>query len=270
MQKLNVNELREHQLGILAYIDNICKKNNLKYFVSYGTLLGAIRHKGYIPWDDDIDIQMPRIDYEKFKKLVLKDNNKRYNIMSNTNVDWYFQNFSVVVDTTTKILGSDNLKEKHDTHIFVDVFPIDKFNNIKIVNRILLLLKLKHISLCKKNAIIYKDSKIKDFARAITWYLIHPIKPRFFTNIIEKIVRRNYDKDGKYEGTICASKDGIKEVHPANFFDNIIESDFENIKVPIIANYDKFLTQLYGDYMTPPSEEEKAIASHNLKAYKID
>ena len=91
MQYLEKNEIKEIQLGILDYVDDICKKNNISYFLSYGTMLGAVRHKGMIPWDDDIDISMYRSEYDKFIQAVEKDQHPYYKILSKETSDWYFQ-----------------------------------------------------------------------------------------------------------------------------------------------------------------------------------
>ena len=81
-ERLTVDELKKYELDILKFIDYVCKKYNIKYFVSYGTLLGAVRHKGFIPWDDDIDVAMYREDYERFQKAVIEENNdKIYNFI---------------------------------------------------------------------------------------------------------------------------------------------------------------------------------------------
>ena len=88
--------MREEQqimLSILKEFDRICRKNNLSYWLCSGTLLGAVRHKGFIPWDDDIDVAMFREDYERFQRAVIEENNERYTILSKDNSDWYFQNF---------------------------------------------------------------------------------------------------------------------------------------------------------------------------------
>ena len=134
-ERLTVDELKNYELNILKFIDYVCKKYDIKYFVNYGTLLGSVRHKGFIPWDDDIDISMYREDYERFQKAVIEEDNERYGILSKDNSEWYFQNFFVVIDKYT--LLEDNVKRnRRDSNIFVDVFPIDRFNDLNFVKNL--------------------------------------------------------------------------------------------------------------------------------------
>ena len=129
MKKLTLDEVKKIQLEILAYIDSFCKKNNISYFINYGTLLGAVRHKGFIPWDDDIDISMDREHYNMFIEKFNQDSSK-YKILSLDTDKAYFNNFIKVVDTTTKIVDNRNYKT-FSCGVFVDIFPMDKFGKLE-------------------------------------------------------------------------------------------------------------------------------------------
>ena len=151
-QKMTLKEIQNCQLDILKYIDYICKKYNIEYFVNYGTLLGAIRHNGFIPWDDDIDICMYRDEYNKFITAMENEKNDKYSILSKDTSKWYFQNFLVVIDKDTVL--EDHIKYKrHDTNVFVDVFPIDKFNDLNFVKKAHLMVTLRQICYIKKEYI---------------------------------------------------------------------------------------------------------------------
>ena len=267
-QKLSNNEIKIYETNILKYIDSICKENNIKYYIGYGTLIGAIRHKGFIPWDDDIDITMYREDYEKFKLIMLSDNHEKYSVLCEENSDWYFQNFLVITDNTTLI--EDNIKYKPiNTSIFVDVFPIDRFDDLKYVRKAHLLVTLKYLCYIKKQYIKYNDSKFKDFCRLLVWYLLRLVNPRFFTKRINRLREKYYKKDGKYEGLVGMSKDGLKEIFKSGTLEDIIYLDFEGMKVPAPKNYDIILKQFYGNYMEIPTKEEIEYKSHLLVAYRI-
>lgn len=267
-EKLTIQEIKEYELNILKFIDYICKKYDIKYFVNYGTLLGAVRHKGFIPWDDDIDISLYREDYEKFYKAVLKENNERYTILSKDNSSWYFQNFFVVIDKNTLI--EDNVKYKrYDTNIFVDVFPIDRFDDLNFVKKAHLNFTLKYICYTKKKNIQYKDNKIKDFLRLIFWYGLRLFNPRFFTKRMDNLLKKYSKKDGKYEGSIGIDKERMKSVFKAGTFHELIELPFEDMKVKAPKNYDKILSQFYGNYMQKPTDEEIEYNLHHINAYRI-
>ena len=116
MKKLSVKELREFQIGILDVVDEFCRKNNINYWLDSGTLLGAVRHGGYIPWDDDIDLGMLRGDYEKFAEMFNKENDRFKFVDIETDRNFYCA-YGKVLDTATV------LKDGHmDSHINIDIF----------------------------------------------------------------------------------------------------------------------------------------------------
>lgn len=267
MKLMSKQDLKKHQLEILDFINDICKKNDIPYFLNYGTMLGAVRHKGMIPWDDDIDISLFREDYNKLIDQINKCNHPKYKVLDYYNSDWYFHNFAAIIDTTTII--KDTVKYKpHDTSVFVDVFPVDTFDDLSIVKKGYRLAALRQLCYIKKENATYGDSKIKDFIRVVCWYVLRLVNPRFFYKKIEKLVSSNSRKNGKYEGAVGVSKGGMKEIFPSGTLKDIIYVEFEGRKLPIPKNYDTCLTQYYDDYMTPPSAEEQQWYSHNIQAYK--
>ena len=122
MKKITVEELKKFQLEILGVVADFCEKNNIKYWIDSGTLLGAIRHKGYIPWDDDIDVGMLREDYNKFSKIFNEKNN-RYKFVCIENTPDLFVPHGKVCDTTTELYEPD--ETGHKTSINIDIFVYD-------------------------------------------------------------------------------------------------------------------------------------------------
>ena len=267
MQYLEKNEIKEIQLGILDYVDEICKKNDIPYFLSYGTMLGAVRHKGMIPWDDDIDISLYRKDYERLLKAIEEDNHPVYRVLSYDTSSWYFHNFAAILDTSTVI--EDNVKYKrHDTSLFIDVFPIDQFSDLSIVDKSYKYVALRQLAYIKKERAVHGDSKLKDFLRLCTWYPLRLVNPRYFYKKIDQLVKNSVIENPAYEGAVGVGKEKMKEVFPAGTFEELILTEFEGRMLPIPKNYDAFLTQMYGDYMTPPSKEMQEWYSHSIKAYR--
>ena len=139
MQKLSLDEIKNSELLILDDIDRVCRKNNIKYSLAFGTLIGAVRHKGFIPWDDDIDIVMTRDNYDKFIHTYINEKNENYSILNHEFDKNYYHQFTKVVDNRTTI-NNDNLREIKNMGVWVDVFPVDKISsknlrlNLKLIN----------------------------------------------------------------------------------------------------------------------------------------
>ena len=125
-----MNDLQLKMLDMMSWYHNLCEKNNLKYYVVGGTALGTIRHKGFIPWDDDIDVGMPREDYEKFKELASNsDLSARYAIEFPSGKKDFLYPYGKIYDTTTTLIEHTRYKTKRG--IFIDVFPLDGIGNDK-------------------------------------------------------------------------------------------------------------------------------------------
>ena len=266
MRKLSIEEAKKIELDILDFIDSFCKEHGINYCINYGTLIGAIRHKGFIPWDDDIDLSMTRENYERFIQLF-SEKQSRYQMLSLETDDQYFNNFIKIVDPTTKIIDTRNTKT-YDSGVFIDIFPMDTFNDTKVVDICYKLESFKLLSFSKHKNIVYGDSKLKDLIRTLFWLLLRPVSPRFFANQIEKQIQKYRVKDGKYIAFI-PSKAKEKEIFPRDMFDELIETPLEHLVLPAPKRFDVVLKQFYDDYMTVPPKE-KQIYIHEFEAYKLE
>lgn len=262
MKPLTSQEIKARQLEIVDALHNFCIQHDLTYFMNYGTLIGAVRHQGVIPWDDDMDFMMPRKDYQKFIQAFPKD--ERFQLLSLETNKKYYNNFAKLIDTETFIEDTRNSKT-YPSGVFIDIFPYDRFDDMKVVEKTYIWESLKLLSFSKQENITYGDSMLKDVIRTIIWFILRPISPRVFAHKIEQVIHTYKTTQGKYEG-LLASKFKQKEVFPAGIFDDIIELVFEERHLPAPKEYDKLLTQYYGNYMELPPKD-KQVNPHGTIAY---
>lgn len=143
MRHLTLQELQQFSLDILKDVAGFCEKNNIRYSLGYGTMLGAVRHKGFIPWDDDVDIMMPREDYEKFRTIY---KSKLYSFIDSRNTPDCYIAFGRVCDTKKTLASSCIPWVKKDVGVWIDIFPVDRVPDDKdtfdrIYDSLLLLMK---------------------------------------------------------------------------------------------------------------------------------
>ena len=187
---------KQIELEILDYIDTLCKKHNINYIINYGTLIGAVRHQGFIPWDDDIDLSMPREDYQRFINIFQKGKNK-YKLLSLETDKNYFNNFIKITDSTTKIIDTRNTKPM--SQVFLSIFSLWIALMIpKVIDTCYKLESFKLLSFSKHKNIVYKDSLLKDLIRTAFWLLLRPVSPRYFANKIEKEIQKYNRENGQY------------------------------------------------------------------------
>ncbi len=261
-------EYKKVLVSILRYIDDICNKNNIMYFVFYGSLLGAVRHKGIIPWDDDIDIAMLRDDYEKFTRLFNNQEGEKYQLVSIDTKENYYLLTSKIIDTDTVLI--ENVEAAIEIGAFVDLFVLDRLGSsrIKIKQmawkiKILYCFVLPKLIADKENRSFIKKIIIKA-ARRVTNCI--DIKKALIK--IRRIAMQYNDiTDSEYCGAMSSFIYGEKEVFPLQWLAERKRVAFEGIEVWIPAAYDKVLKHFYGNYMQFPPVDER-VSHHNFVCYK--
>ena len=257
MKKINDKEIRNIQLNILKEIVNFCIENNLKYFLAYGSALGAVRHNGYIPWDDDLDIVMLRDDYNEFLKKWNNKNNK-YKVLEFSLNNSIYPFTKVVDDSTYTVLSDSN----EHYGIWVDIFPLDKCPSQKIQNKGIRLRQLILGKLVKKN----NHNKIKYLIKRIIKFLFFFIPTKFLVKKILKLSQKFSNCETDYVANIVWASNGEKIINKNCIFNGeILKCKFENLELNIPSKYDEYLTSIYGDYMTPPPLNMQI--SHNFEAF---
>jgi len=264
---------------MLKSISTICAENNLRYYLCGGSLIGSVRHKGFIPWDDDIDIMMPREDYKKFLELAderLPDGIKIQNYTHFHYPQKPEMHHAQVIDLNTRIVRNWSNK-KSEINLWIDLFPIDGMPK-NILRRKLhyyhvmfwhVIMQLSWfdeiVNQSKPNRPFYEKAIIK-FIKLThlgkSWDTIKIIKK--MDSILEK-----YSFDSS---EYCCSLHGSyrqKEIHQRYLFDEVIELPFEDAKFKVPAEYDAILKQYYGNYMTPPETRAEKEDHHKIEIISL-
>lgn len=266
MKEINLEELKKNQLEILSEVHSFCENNQIHYSLCGGSLIGAVRHKGYIPWDDDIDIMMPRPDYEKFRNLFNKDNNSGLKFIDCFNDIQYFQPFGKVINTKTKLIESYD-RPVDAMGINIDIFPIDGLpsrgkEREKFWKKIL---RLRNI-----NSIIYQKENpnvkgIKKIARDILYYIFKFLPANYYAKKINFLAMKiPFDKSDTVADTVFGY--GKKEENPYSNFDSYVELPFEGFSFKVCVGYKIYLENIFGNYMQFPPVEQQ-VAKHKFSCY---
>lgn len=251
MKSIKEIDIKKVCLNILIEFDKICKKNNLRYSLAYGTAIGAVRHSGYIPWDDDIDVMMPREDYDKLLRLFSNDSN--YKLLCDSMPDYYYQ-YSKMIDSNYPI-KEYNRKEKM-MGLWIDIFPIDYITEISSSKKIKKYLNFYNHAIWYSG--IKKWTEKKTTKNKIIGLLIDFFGDKFFLKKHSLFIKKHCSRSGN----ICfASASPNIVFFPYDVFDSIVDVDFEGYKMNLTAHYDDYLTEIYGRYMDLPLKEQQ-VAHH--------
>ncbi|MBQ4119935.1 MAG: LicD family protein [Clostridia bacterium] len=259
-KELAPNELRELQLftlDILKVVVDFCNKNNIRYYLSEGSLLGAIRHKGFIPWDDDMDIAMPRDDYEKFLKLWGKEVHNNCRLYHQSTYKKYYLTFAKVIFTGKCRFSSlirQGLKSMNEVKgPGIDIFPLDETGplSIDLLKRAGTIRKYRNILLTK--AYYIKNPKKRKLYRTAAFFSSYKSLQKKITSLYTA----DRNKGVSYYTNFASAYNISKEIFPKDYFEPAKEVPFEDITVTVPCKSAEILTCIYGDFMTPPPKENR-------------
>ena len=270
MKYLTLEEIHKEETEILKKFISFCDENNLTYYICGGTFLGAIRHKGFIPWDDDIDVMMPRSEFEKMEKILNKKkiaDNLSFISYDNGNMHYPF---GKIINTNIKI-DESCIKDKLEQFLWIDIFPMDGipenereckklYRKTRKYRRLLLILYAEDS--CIEN---FSKTKLKKIIKKIMRMFI---RKKHMEKISKKFneISKTYDfNNSKYVGGVSWGYGPQEKLLKKDIHD--CKVDFEGIKVNTISCYEKYLTNLYGDYMKLPPVEKRI--THDIKVYRI-
>lgn len=262
-------------LSVMKDVDKICRENNIKYFLHAGTLLGAINHGGFIPWDDDVDITMFREDYERFCSILEKEHSDKYFIQTYL-TDYYHPDnrMKIRVKGTEFITGSDYDQKLISNGVFIDIAPLyssPKSNILRKFQKKIIYITDIVIQI-KLGNIIPTSLKTKIFLKPFTCF-----NRKALGRFLDFIMKYMQSEKSDQVGTLCCTFrneymgiDGYEnDMRPKKYYEKPIDIDFEGCKFMTITNYHDDLLRRYGENYMKPYPEEKRITKHGLEDFKI-
>ncbi len=250
-------QAKERLFEMLVHFDDFCRKNGINYSLGEGTLLGAVRHKGFIPWDDDIDILMLRSDFEKFLSCYVDGEYKVFHVNNDVN---YWNYVARLSDTRTAVYFPNSKRSIHGLWLGltpVDYIPDDESQWLRMRKRIAFWVRLCRQ---KKKAIPLEGGLRAFFLKCL--FKLLPIS--CFDRAFKKVVMKY---DNQKTGRLCKLNIRYEPfVFPSSVFDGYTELEFEGRRFMAVSHYDDYLKQMYGDYMTPPPVEKRET-KHNYQVY---
>ena len=267
--ELSVDRCKQIELEVLKYIKELCEKNHLKYYLMFGTLLGAVRHKGFIPWDDDIDILMPYEDYRKLLEIDKNSQDERYKLLCMEKNNDYNAPLAKMVDSKTILIQNYNLIEKVELGVYVDIFVLNGIGNTYEIAR---KNAKKNFSILKKwiySICLFKKSlSPRNIASIIKRLPFRLIGYRHYLSEVERFRQgKETDNNIYVTQTSLTSPNSVdRNIWKKEDFGEGVDICFEGEIFKAPNNYKQILTVLYGDYMVLPPRE-KQITHHDFKAY---
>lgn len=260
-KKLDIDEIKEVELGVMDYIHNICKEKGINYSLAYGSLLGAVRHRGFIPWDDDLDIALKRDQYDKLYQAILEDNNSIYKAVSRENDSRYPYPFYRVYDSRT-VYENNYIQNDIELGICVDIFPFDDYKDVN--KEITKLDMYRRLSVYTLYGIRNKEAGIKNIVRYLMLVVFRLTRVKTWNKKLNDCSR--VPVNSEYIDYLMESKKYSTKID-AKALDEVIECKFEDRVYNIPKDYDHILTTIYGeDYMEIPPLE-KRIQHDDFVAY---
>lgn len=247
----SLREIQLFELEMLKDVARVCERNNINYFLSDGTMLGAIRHGGFIPWDDDIDICMPIKDYKRFLKIGQKELGDRYFVQNYRTEKYYFDMFTQVrVNGTTSIpLSWINFDIHYGMHM--DIFPlVGLHDDAKKRDK-----QIKMFKLCK-SILADKYMEVMHETPSFRLWCLHKI-PRGLRKIFCRLNEKYFMLDPSEHKECTQIWYDFIDIYKSDIFEKMISVRFEDCEFKTVKKYEEYLTTQYGDWRTPPSEDQR-------------
>ena len=256
-ESISLPQLHKMETEVLQVFHDFCEEHHLTYYLFAGTLLGAVRHKGFIPWDDDVDVLMPRVDYEKFLTLFPKYNKLTHIKLATIDTPHYYVPIAKIYDSRFRT-NEPKLHDPCPLGPWVDIFPLDNMGNTfeqaeKLQKKVFLWHRIRN---WKATETGYKNFKCM-LKTMIRWLLL-PVPMRFFLQHIDNIAQcYASDTFTKYVFNVTLTPYRADKIMLSEWFTGKELHVFENRQFYIPSGWHEILKNFYGDYMTPPPTEKR-------------
>lgn len=267
MEELSLEELKVIEFDILKMFDRFCKEHNIRYFLGYGTLLGAIRYKKFIPWDDDIDVLVPREDYDRL--LTLFEDTQKYRLYAYERNRKYRFPFAKLCDMETRLTEIYYPYNGVELGVNIDIFPLDNWDDdLEMAKKEVLRIRkynsrLSYMKVDKPQT----DQRIRYAAWRVFVAWCRVRGSAYYIRKVTKECVKPSQIGSRYMGVKAWPIWGVRGIVPAEVFADAIDIEFEGAMFPAPIGYDTYLTCLYGDYMPEPPVEKRKT-HHSFVAYK--
>lgn len=267
-RRISIEDYKKILVEILKKIDYLCSEHNLNYQLAYGTLLGAVRHGGFIPWDDDVDIFMPREDYIKLQNLI-GNGLMGINFISIDNEPNTIYPFGKICDVNT-LLIEHGFRRVPGYGAYVDVFPLDyvpedEKKRQRIFKKYNTLIKL--IQHSSRTSYTRVNSEFRNIEKFLAFKIGHCFDTKKLVKKVDKELQNLSNKEKT--SFVSVPWDSYGEAFNINDIYNVKKIKFEDTMLNVSINYDAILNKIYGEYMKLPPESER-VNKHNLECYYLD
>lgn len=264
---LSSEELRKLQmksLEILLYFKKFCDENGLLFYLCGGCCIGAIRHKGFIPWDDDIDVFMPREDYEKlFALWNKKADTKKYSCLRTTKDQFIGNVMTTIVDNKTEVIRPWQKGKDGHKGVMIDVLPLDGCAPKGMKRKMQMIYSMIFSLYCSKMVPVNHGKLVSAVSKVLLSIVPGDNLKYKIWKFAEKQMSKYKISDSKYITELCAGPHYMKNEYPKEIFEKAVYKDFEDYSLPLPVGYDEYLKIAFGDYMKLPPEEKRK-AHHDI------
>lgn len=264
-----LEELQHTSLDLATVVIDLCEKHGIRYYLAEGTMLGAVRHKGFIPWDEDIDLAIPRADYNRLLPILKAELPEGYRLVHYPDATHHPRYFAQVERLNMPVC-EDNFVVPFERHMWIDLFPIDGMPKTAIGRKwhlwhllyLRVTAQLADADECINDKGRHKTIRRLSIALGNIWTKTFRIDPRKRLAKMEKAAQKYDAAKTGYTISLGSLYKG-RTIFPTAYYGEGRECDFEGRRWRLPTECEKMLSSLYGDYMTPPPEDKRI--GHNLK-----